>query len=154
MAVFQWNISIVYSHLNYGIHAWGSACSTNLNKLVVLQKKAVRILSGVQYFQIYGQPQGPLPASNPLFKNLEILKLEDIYKLNIAIFIFSSLNKDNPSIFHDWFTYTYNHLIYAHNTRVSANFENYGGGDKIFPSGEGIYADFWWGGAQFYQFNG
>ena len=111
--------SLVYSHLNYGIHAWGSASSTNLNKLVVLQKKAVRILSGVQYFQIYGQPQGPLPASNPLFKNLEILKLEDIYKLNIAIFIFSSLNKDNPSIFHDWFTY--NHLIHSQNTRASAN---------------------------------
>ena len=30
---------LVYSHISYGIHAWGSACDTELNKIVVLQKK-------------------------------------------------------------------------------------------------------------------
>ena len=36
--------SIVYSHLSYGIEAWGSACTSDLEKILILQKKAVRIL--------------------------------------------------------------------------------------------------------------
>ena len=31
--------SLVYSHLTYGIHAWGSACKTELEKILILQKK-------------------------------------------------------------------------------------------------------------------
>ena len=42
--------SLVYSHLSYGIHVWGSACHTELNKILVLQKKAVRVMTGSQYF--------------------------------------------------------------------------------------------------------
>jgi hypothetical protein len=67
---------LTYSHLSYGIQVWGSANVTTLNPLIVLQKKAVRILSNERYFQIYGDP-GPLPTSNPLFKSLELLKLND-----------------------------------------------------------------------------
>ena len=110
--------SVVYSHLNYGIQAWGSASPNDLEKLLILQKKAVRIMSGVQYFQIYDQPPGPLPASEPLFKNLEILKISDIFKLNIGKFIYNTLNNDSPSIFSDWFIY--NHLVHEHSTRSNA----------------------------------
>ena len=110
--------SLVYSHLNYGIQAWGSASSNDLDKLLILQKKAARIISGVQYFQIYGQPSEPLPPSEPLFKNLDILKIKDIFDLNIANFIYTTLNKESPEIFHDWFIY--NHLVHEHSTRASA----------------------------------
>ena len=27
---------IVYSHLSYGVEAWGSACSTDLEKILIL----------------------------------------------------------------------------------------------------------------------
>ena len=49
--------SLVYSYLSYGVQAWGSAddCVKQKDKIIVLQNKAVRIMSGVQYFQIYGQ---------------------------------------------------------------------------------------------------
>ena len=110
--------SLVYSHLSYGIEAWGSAAKTNLNKLLTLQHKAVRIMSGVQYFQIYGREPGPLPSSEPLYKNLEILKLEDIFKLNIAKFVYSTLTFHSPSNFHEWFSY--DHEIHSHSTRSSA----------------------------------
>lgn len=110
--------SLVYSHLSYGVHVWGSASMTSLNKLVVLQNKAVRILSGVQYFQIYGQDPGPLPSSEPLFKKLLILKLGDIFKLNIANFVYSTLDFESPQIFHDWFVFNYE--VYDHNTRSSS----------------------------------
>ena len=70
--------SLVYSHFIYGIHVWGSACQSELEKIQVLQNKAVRVISKVQHFHIYGEPPGPLPSLDPLHKNLEILKLGDI----------------------------------------------------------------------------
>ena len=37
--------SLIYSHLVYGIEVWGSACKTELNKLLVLQKRAMRLIT-------------------------------------------------------------------------------------------------------------
>ena len=62
--------SIVYSHLNYGIQAWGSASPNDLEKLLILQKKAVRIMYGVQYFQIYAISKYAILAKNMTFTNL------------------------------------------------------------------------------------
>ena len=95
---------LVYSHLSYGIEAWGSASAVDLNKILVLQKKAVRIMSGSQYFQIYGEPAVPLPASEPLFKNLKILRFSDVFTLNISKFIYLTLLGLSPAIFSSWFT--------------------------------------------------
>ena len=103
----------------YGIQAWGSADPTTLNKLAILQNKAVRILSGKQYFQIYGQEPGPLPSSEPLYKKLEILKIHDIYELSISNFVYSTLTFDSPAIFDNWFQYA--HEIHDHTTRVSTD---------------------------------
>ena len=111
--------SVVYSHLYYGIQAWGSADPTARNKLDILQNKAVRILSGKQYYQIYGQEPGPLPSSEPLYKKLEILKFHDIFKLSIANFVYSTLTFDSPSIFDEWFHY--DHKVHDHTTRASSN---------------------------------
>ena len=110
--------SLVYSHLSYGIEAWGSAAKANLYKLNILQNKAVRILSGIQYFQLHGQEPGPLPSSEPLYKNLEILKLEDIFQLGIAKFVYSALTFEGPSNFHNWFSYAYE--VHNHSTRSGA----------------------------------
>ena len=117
--------SVVYSHFYYGIQAWGSADKTILNKLDMLQKKAVRILRGTQYFQIYGQDPGPQPSSEPLYKNLEILKISDIFRLIIANFVFSTLTFDSPAIFNEWFHY--DHEVHDHTTRSSSEVirENY-----------------------------
>ena len=95
--------SLVYSHLNYGIHSWGSANKTELEKILVLQKKAVRAMTGNRWYQSHNDP-GPLASSNPLFKKLSILKVEDIYKLNIGKFIFSCLSHLTPPLFWDWFS--------------------------------------------------
>ena len=112
---------LVYSYLNYGIHAWGSACPSETKCLFILQKKAVRIITGNQYFQIYGEPAGPLPSSNPLFCELRFLKFDEIYKLNIAKFIYSTLCDLSPKIFNDWFTYMSD--VHTHATRSNANID-------------------------------
>ena len=108
---------IVYSHLSYGVEAWGSACPTDLEKILILQKKAVRILTGNKYFQIYGEEAAPLPRSEPLFKTLEILKFDDIFKVNIAKFVYLTLAHEKTPVFWEWFTYS--HLIHNHATSSS-----------------------------------
>ena len=106
---------LVYSYLSYGVEAWGSACETDLSKINVLQKKAVRIITGNQYFQIYGKTPGPLPSAEPLLKELKFLDFKDIYKFNISKFVFLTLCKMSPLIFHDWFKYA--HEVHSHATR-------------------------------------
>ena len=107
--------SLVYSHLSYGIQAWGSACPTELKKIKTLQNKAVRIMSGNKYYQTYGEPAVPLPSADPLYKSLDILKFDDIFRLNISSFIYQTLDGESPPIFNEWFTYS--HDVHFHATR-------------------------------------
>ena len=63
--------SLIYSHLKYCITSWERASKTIIQPVINTQKRVVRIISGKNY-------QTP---SNPLFNNLQLLKLADIYKL-------------------------------------------------------------------------
>jgi len=57
---------------------WVCANSTTMHKLVIIQKRAVRIITRSPY----------CAASNPLFVRLSLLKVNDIYTLQFAIFMF------------------------------------------------------------------
>ena len=82
--------SRVYSYLQYCILVWGLTYPTHLKRLVLLQKRIVRIIS----------KKGFDAHTNPLFKNLMILKLEDIYSLHLGQkFMFSLKNNSIPSSF-------------------------------------------------------
>ena len=116
---------LVYSHVSYGIHAWGSACITETGKINVLLKKAVRIMTGNQYFQIYGEPAGPLPSAEPLFKELRILNFRDTFDLNVAKFIYSTLSGLSPAVFSDWFTYSNSVHSYCTTSAVTINQNGY-----------------------------
>ena len=54
-------------------------------------------------------------SSDPLFYKLNIHKVQDIFVLRIAKFIFNSLIKVTPHNFHGWFKL--NVQIHNHNTR-------------------------------------
>ena len=116
---------LVYSHLSYGIHSWGSACTSDLDKIRILQNKAVRILTGNQYYQIYGEQAVPLPASNPLFFKLAFLKIHDIYRLNVSKFVYSTLCEQSPEIFFDWFIYSSDVHSHATRSNVTISHEHY-----------------------------
>ena len=75
----------------------GISVHLRLRKILILQKKTVRILTGNRYFQIYGEQAAPLPRAEPLFKTLEILKFDDIFKTCIANFVFSTLAHETIS---------------------------------------------------------
>ena len=55
------------------------------------------------------------PSSDPLFYKLEILKIQDIFKVKIGKFIYRCLNKNITTNFHNWFILTTQ--IHNHNTR-------------------------------------
>ena len=66
--------SLVHSHLTYGISCYGSASKYLLNKLLVKQKWALKVITRSDF----------LAPSTPLFYRLKFLKLDDIHKLKIA----------------------------------------------------------------------
>ena len=104
--------SLFYSHLVYAIQIWGSACSTEINKIAILQKRAIRIITHNNTLPLV---PGPLHQTNNLFYQLKILKIEDIFKLQVSKFIFDCLNFNTPVIFHNWFTLRC--TIHNHSTR-------------------------------------
>ena len=106
--------SLIYSHLNYGIEAWGSACSTEMNMVLIMQKRVVRLITNNDNYPVV---PGPLVATEPIFKRLELLKVEDIFKLQINKFIFKCLNNTAPINFENWFTKRTE--IHNYNTRSS-----------------------------------
>ena len=103
--------SLIFSHLNYAIEIWGSSHNIYLNRILLLQKRAVRMISYCDHrlddLSFY--------ASDPLFYKLNIHKVQDVYILRIAKFIFNCLIKTTPVNFHWWFNLTTE--IHSHNTR-------------------------------------
>ena len=104
--------SLIYSHLVYAVQVWGSACASHLKHIETLQKRAVRMITFNDSLPV---TPGPLCHSNPLFNKLGILKIDDIYKLQVAKFIYSCLSNDlTPPIFLEWFTL--NNTVHDHHT--------------------------------------
>ena len=86
--------SFLYPYLCYCNHVWGSTYITNLQKLVVLQKKIVRMISGSGYRD----------HTDPLFTNLSLIKFVDLNKYMIGKFMFRYHVDDVPHIFEGYFS--------------------------------------------------
>lgn len=93
--------SLVYPHLLYGIQVWGFSFNNNINKLFVLQKKIVRMITYND--KTFYETRGPLPHSAPMFKELGFLRIMDIFKLQLFRFIYDCLNGLSPAQFRSWF---------------------------------------------------
>ena len=81
--------SLIYSHIIYEIEAWESACKTELDKILILQKRAMRLMT---YNDTYPALYGPLISSDAIFTKLETLKVSDIYKYQVSKLIFKCIN--------------------------------------------------------------
>ena len=98
--------SLIYPYLNYGTLLWGSSHSTYyLCKLEILQKKAIQTISKMNYNA----------HTTPLFKNLQILKLKDIYILQLSKLMHSYIYCILPTPLLNLFTVNRN--IHLHKTR-------------------------------------
>ena len=101
--------SLILCHLNYGVLLWGPKLHMN-DRLHILQKKAVRIITCNSYFA----------HSEPLFKQLCLLKICDIYKCQLLKFIFKLTHKQLPHYF-EQFTFTFRNQLHNYATRTCRN---------------------------------
>ena len=81
-----------HSHLTYGCQLWGQN-KNQIKKTIVLQNKAVRLITFSDH----------LAHTNPLFRELNILKLSDIVTMHNIIFTHNTLNNKSPALFNKYF---------------------------------------------------
>ena len=62
--------SLFLPYINYGILSWGSSYETDINRIIKLQKQAIRLISKASYKS----------HSEPLFKANKLLKFKDLYR--------------------------------------------------------------------------
>ena len=93
--------SLILSHLQFGITCWGF----EWNRILQLQKRALRIMTNSKYNT----------HTEPLFKELEILKVSDIFDVQCMKFWYKFVNKSLPEYFGTIFTF--NNELYQIETR-------------------------------------
>ena len=65
------------SHIRYGIAVWGGTTNANLQRVLIKQKRAIRILGDLQ----------PRESCRETFKNMKILTVINLYILEVVSFI-------------------------------------------------------------------
>ena len=80
--------SLIVPHLTYCILSWGSLLSDN-HRIHVLQKKGLRIVAGGGY----------LSHTEPICKQMQILKVADMFCVALWNFYFKLMNNLLPSYF-------------------------------------------------------
>ena len=74
-------MSLIHSYINYCNVIWGSAYECHLKPLIVLQKKAIRLISNSKFRD----------ESAPIFYNLKLLPILKVFQLNCLLFIYKCL---------------------------------------------------------------
>ena len=90
--------------------AWAGTYKSNLQRIVTLQKRALRIVSNSTY----------IAHTGPIFKELKLLKFHDIHSFQLGTFMFSFENSTLPSKFNNFFLL--NSQIHNYNTRNAQSF--------------------------------
>ena len=110
--------AIFDSHLSYSCIVWAQNIKT-VRRLTILQKKTLQIMNF----------KDRLYHSSPLFSSNNILKVGGKITLENILFVSKSINRQVPSIFYDWFTFSgnlnryktcwflvYEQVLYTHGT--------------------------------------
>ena len=94
--------TLILPHLNYCVTAWGYQC----NRIIKLQKKAIRTVMISSYNA----------HTEPFFKNLKLLKIQDILTLQTLKIYHKFRNNNLPNYIQNWPLFQ-NSNIHNHNTR-------------------------------------
>ena len=84
--------SLFRSFIEYGICAWGRSNCNSINRLITLQKRAVRCIVNAKYNS----------HTDPIFAKLGILKFKDLLDLNQICFVHKFISNKLPPSF-DYF---------------------------------------------------
>ena len=104
--------STILPYLNYCTQVWGAAYKSSLQRIFILQKRALRIISKSKV-DVH---------TDPIFKVLKLLKCQDIYLFQLGLFMFSfkSSTINIPPKFDNVFLR--NNQIHSYNTRKAHSF--------------------------------
>ena len=100
--------SLILPYLTYGLTAWGQAANAHLNKLLLLQKRAIRLM----YFL------NPRTHAIPFFISSKILPIHLLYFEAMLHSMYDVSNNSAPKDFCDKFIKT--SLIRSYNTRAAS----------------------------------
>ena len=98
--------SLVYSRIQYGITAWATANKTSQEIIQVRLNKILRI---ILFHNLY------TPASQK-YEELQVLKVEDIYLLELAKFMYQLHHNQLPKNF--YYSFCKLNTIHQHETRL------------------------------------
>ena len=101
--------SFIYPYLIYCIHVRGSAYETHPRKLKILQKKVIRIISGVP----------PRSHTDLLFSDMKILTFNNLYCYYVALFTYKLTLGKLPNIFP---MFVLNSCVHEHGTRQAHHY--------------------------------
>ena len=78
--------SLVYPYFFYCNLVWASTYKSNLVRLEILQKRVVRTIAKTHFYA----------HTDPIFRNLGILKFHDMHLLQLGLFMYSHQNCTLP----------------------------------------------------------
>ena len=70
--------SLAYPYINYNICSYAGTFNSHINRILLLQKRLIRIINRKPF----------LEHTNRLFFDSKILKIQDVYKLNIGLHMY------------------------------------------------------------------
>ena len=105
LSIYQ---SLIQPYITYGIAVWGQGAPTNLDKLLILQKRALRLIHFAPYRS----------HAIPLFNHYNILPLNFQYCKSVCTIMHDVSNNSLPANIFNLFLYPTQ--VHSYNTRFSA----------------------------------
>ena len=83
--------AMFYPYISFNAIIWASTYKTHLQPIIIQQKRIVRIISNAKIDD----------HCDPLFLNLGLLKFEDVFKIQLLVYMFKYVNNNTLSLIHD-----------------------------------------------------
>jgi len=99
--------SLFESHLSYGLPVWGCANQALIQKLFILQKKAIRAITFSDF----------RAHTSPIFKDTNTLKVHDLFKYQVSSIMWDYDHNTLPKSLNSLFTKTKN--VHSYRTRFA-----------------------------------
>ena len=102
--------TLILPYLMYCCEIWGNTYKSRLSNIMLLQKKAIRVVAKVNYFC----------KSKPLFCSLKLLNVYDLVELRTILMIYNAYHNKLPTNVQKYFSFGMD--VHSYNTRQAHNF--------------------------------
>ena len=89
--------SMIQPHFTYGLLTWGNTNQCDMNKIILLQKRAIRSITKSHYNS----------HTEPLLQKCNIPKIQDLFNVEVTLFMHDYVNNTLPSFFNNIHVYSH-----------------------------------------------